>query len=55
MGRPAGGRAQRGLVGQLEIERSRTVTLSARYNWGLETNEVEYTYFTFSVGFGLGS
>jgi len=33
---------------------SRQITLSARYNWGLETNDVEQTYLTFSVGISVG-
>jgi len=30
---------------------SSDVTLSARYNWGLEANDIERQYFTFSIGY----
>jgi len=46
-----------GLMGEVGIvirRPSRTVTLSARYNWGLKKNDVEQTYLTFSVGFNTG-
>ena len=46
-----------GLMGEAGIvirRPSRTVTLSARYNWGLEKNDIEQTYLTFSVGFNTG-
>ncbi len=46
-----------GLMGQAGIvirRPSRTVTLSARYNWGLKRNDIEQTYLTFSVGLNVG-
>jgi len=43
-----------GLMGEAGVSMERpdgTMTLSARYNYALETNDVEHTYLTFSVGF----
>jgi hypothetical protein len=31
------------------------MTLSARYNWGLETSDIERQYFTFSIGYTVGN
>lgn len=31
------------------------LTLSARYNWALKSNDIERQYFTFSVGFQTGN
>ncbi len=46
-----------GLMGEagIVIKRpSRTVTLGARYNWGLKKQDMEQTYLTFSIGFSTG-
>ena len=46
-----------GLMGEAGIvirRPSRTLTLSARYNWALEKNDIEHTYLTFSIGFSSG-
>jgi outer membrane protein W len=32
-----------------------SLTLSARYNWGLETNDTERQYWTFSIGYSVGN
>jgi len=43
-----------GFMGEAGVSIERpdgTMTLSARYNHALETNDVEHTYLTFSVGF----
>lgn len=45
-----------GLMAEVGLARrtnGRTTTLSARYNWALRTNEIEHSYLTFSVGFGM--
>jgi outer membrane protein W len=46
-----------GLMGEAGIvirRPNRTVTLSARYNWGLEKEDIEQTYLTFSIGLNGG-
>ena len=43
-----------GFMGEAGISMQRpdgTMTLAVRYNYALETNDVEHTYLTFSVGF----
>ena len=32
-----------------------SLTLSARYNWGLEANDTERQYWTFSLGYSVGN
>jgi outer membrane protein W len=47
-----------GLMGEAGVSIQRedgTMTLSARYNYARETNDVEHTYLTFSVGFTMAN
>jgi outer membrane protein W len=48
-----------GLMGEAGVAIMRPggmgATLSVRYNWGLKTNDVERQYWTFSLGYVLGT
>ena len=48
-----------GLMGEAGLAIPRpggtSLTLSARYNWGLETNDIERQYWTFSLGYSVGN
>jgi len=48
-----------GLLGEAGLSIPRpggtSLTLSARYNWGLETNDIERQYWTFSLGYSVGN
>jgi outer membrane protein W len=48
-----------GLMGEAGIAIPRpggtSLTLSARYNWGMKTNETERQYWTFSLGYSVGN